>query len=95
MGNTGETINYGGTPGITEDSPEQRIASELRLKQRDADVGKIEAFWSVDIQRNQAGEPVPTVTIVVDRNGTDEQRETIRQHLWGIADVLRAIYSGD
>lgn len=87
-----ETLTFGGTPGVVEAPPEQRIASELRLKQRDADAGKIEAFWSVDIQRNQSGDPVPTVTVIADNTGTEEQRETVRQHLWGIADILREIY---
>lgn len=87
-----ETILYGGTVGLIEVPSTERIAQELKYKLRDADAGKIEAFWSVDIQRNQAGEPVPTVTIVVDANGTDEQSNAIRSHLWGIADILREIY---
>lgn len=87
-----ETISFGGTPGLVEAPAPERVARELKYKLRDADAGKIEAFWSVDIQRNDAGEPVPTVTIVVDKNGTEDQREAIRQHLWGIADILREIY---
>lgn len=87
-----ETISHGGTVGLVEAPPAERIAQELKYKLRDAEAGKIEAFWSVDIQRNQSGEPVPTVTIVVDVNGTDEQRDAIRGHLWGIADTLREIY---
>ena len=86
------TISHGGTVGLVEAPPAERIAQELKYKLRDAESGKIDAFWSVDIQRNQRGEPVPTVTIVADNTGTDEQRESIRQHMWGIADTLRDIY---
>jgi len=87
-----ETLNHGGTVGRVEAPAAERIAQELKYKLRDADADKIEAFWSVDIQRNQAGEPVPTVTIVADNTGTEEQREAIRDHLWGTADILREIY---
>lgn len=87
-----ETLHYGGTPGLVEAPPAERIARELKYKLQDAEAGKIEAFWSVDIQRNQSGDPVPTVTIIADNTGTEDQREAIRQHLWGIADILREIY---
>jgi hypothetical protein len=85
-------ITTGGTPGITEIPAADRIARELRFKLEDAERGKIQAFWSVDIQFNQQDEPVPTVTIIADGTGTEEQREAIRQHMLGIADILREIY---
>jgi hypothetical protein len=87
-----ETTTYSETVGCIEEPVEQRIEKELRLKLFSAEEKKIEAFWSVDIQRNQADEPVPTVTIIADNTGTEEQREAVRQHLWGIAEVLREIY---
>jgi hypothetical protein len=75
---------------VKEQTLQERIEYELFSKINDSE--KIEAFWSVDIQRNGAGDPVPTVTIISDNTGTEEQREAIRKCLWDIADIFREIY---
>jgi hypothetical protein len=88
-----ETIHCGGPPGcIDPRTPEEKIAQELKCKLADAEGKKIEAFFSVDIQRDVKGEAVPTVTIVIEEIGTKEQQEVFRNHLWGIADILRDVY---
>ena len=76
-----------------EKTVQEKIVDELSLKLLDAKAGKIEALWSLDIQRNSSGEVVPTMTIVVEASTTEAQRDRVQQHLQGILDVLREIYT--
>lgn len=72
---------------------QQQIEQEIRLKHEDARAGRIEAFFSVDVQRMEDGRPALAVTCVLDTARLSEsQHEALKQHLWGIADVLREIY---
>lgn len=88
-----ETICFGGTPGYVDPrTPQERIVYELKRKLADAAAGKIEAFWSIDIQRMDNGDPVPTITAIIEALAFEEQGDAIREHMWGIADILREIY---
>ncbi len=74
------------------ETPQQRIAYEMKLKKEDADAGKIEAFFSVDIQRTESGKPVPTVTIICDKPGAEKYQDVMNDLLWQIAQMLKCIF---
>lgn len=84
------SIRYGGTPGLKEEPVTVRVSRELNFKMRDASEGKIKAFFSVDIQNDCKGKPVLTVTTVVDSvDIPEEAQDRFREHLWGIANLLK------
>lgn len=77
-----------------EKTSQEKIVQDLKHKLAAAEAGKVEAFWSVDIQRNSAGEPVPTLTIIIDAPATDDQLAAMQEQLRGIFAVMRDIYKG-